>query len=448
VDKRWQISRRRVLRGLGAAVALPMLDAMRPALPLAVAGSQMRPPQRMAFLLVPNGVHVPDWTPQSIGYDFQLPHILEPLHRVQDDLLVLTGLTHHKGRPNGDAAGDHARACATFLTGCQARKTHGANLRVGISADQIAAQQIGQATRFGSLELGCERLGLSGNCDSGYSCAYSSAISWSSVNTPLAKEVDPRAVFERLFSNPDTGEAKRDLYRKSILDFVAEDARSLKNRLGRTDQQKLDEYLTGVRQIEQRIVRAELQGRSQLLNPTGLKKPTGIPDDYQEHVRLMGDLMVLAFQNDLTRVCTFMMANEGSNKTYRFLGVPEGHHQLSHHGNDPEKQNKIRKINRFHVTQFAYIVERLKSIQEADGSTLLDNSMVLYGSDMSDGNAHNNENLPILLAGQGGGTIDSGRHVRYEQETPMSNLLVSMLNRVGAKVDQIGDSTGPLDGLV
>lgn len=448
MDKRWQISRRTVLRGLGATVALPMLDVMRPALPLVNADSQARPPQRMAFLLVPNGVHVPDWTPQSLGYHYELPYILEPLHRVQDDLLVLTGLTHHKGRHNGDGPGDHARACATFLTGCQARKTHGANLRSGISADQIAAQQIGHATRFGSLELGCERLGMSGNCDSGYSCAYSSAISWSSASTPLSKEIDPRAVFERLFSSPDAGNTKRDLYRKSILDYVAEDARSLKGRLGQTDQQKLDEYLAGVRQIEQRIVRAEQQVRSRLLNPTGLEKPTGIPDDYQEHIRLMGDLMVLAFQNDLTRICTFMLANEGSNKTYRFLGVPEGHHQLSHHQNDEEKLKKIRKINQFHVAQFAYIIERLKSTQEADGSTLLDNSMVLYGSDMSDGNAHNNENLPILLAGRGGGTIASGRHVRYEQETPMSNLLVSMLNRVGAQVEQIGDSTGPLDGLV
>ena len=259
---------------------------------------------------------------------------------------------------------------------------------------------------------------------------------------------DSRAVFERLFSSPEAGNTKRDLYRKSILDYIAEDARSLKGRLGQTDQQKLDEYLTGVRQIEQRIVRAEQQVRSRLLNPAGLEKPTGIPADYQEHIRLMGDLMVLAFQNDLTRICTFMLANEGSNKTYRFLGVPEGHHQLSHHQNDEEKLKKIRKINQFHVAQFAYIIERLKSTQEADGSTLLDNSMVLYGSDMSDGNAHNNENLPILLAGRGGGTIASGRHVRYEQETPMSNLLVSMLNRVGAQVEQIGDSTGPLDGLV
>ncbi len=448
MDKRWQISRRTVLRGLGATVALPMLDVMRPALPLVNADSQVRPPQRMAFLLVPNGVHVPYWTPQSLGYHYELPYILEPLHRVQDDLLVLTGLTHHKGRDNGDGPGDHARACATFLTGCQARKTHGANRRSGISADQIAAQQIGHATRFGSLELGCERLGMSGNCDSGYSCAYSSAISWSAASTPLAKEIDPRAVFERLFSSPEAGNTKRDLYRKSILDYIAEDARSLKGRLGQTDQQKLDEYLTGVRQIEQRIVRAEQQVRSRLLNPAGLEKPTGIPADYQEHIRLMGDLMVLAFQNDLTRICTFMLANEGSNKTYRFLGVPEGHHQLSHHQNDEEKLKKIRKINQFHVAQFAYIIERLKSTQEADGSTLLDNSMVLYGSDMSDGNAHNNENLPILLAGRGGGTIASGRHVRYEQETPMSNLLVSMLNRVGAQVEQIGDSTGPLDGLV
>jgi len=448
MKKKWQISRRAVLRGLGTAVALPMLDAMQPTLGLGSTTEQTVPPRRMAFLMVPNGVHVPDWTPTTEGYDFKLPYILEPLARVQDELLVLTGLTHDKGRANGDSAGDHARACASFLTGCQPRKTHGANLRAGASADQIAARQIGDATLFPSLEIGCERLGLSGNCDSGYSCAYSSSISWSSPNTPLGKEVNPRQVFERLFSSQDQDSTKRNLYRKSILDFVIEDAHNLKVRLGQTDQRKLDEYLTGVRQIEQRILRTEEHADAALADRTGLKKPAGIPDDYQEHVRLMGDLMVLAFQNDLTRICTFMLANEGSNKNYRFIGVPDGHHHLSHHSGNVEKQNKIRQINRFHITQFAYIVERLKSIREADGSTLLDNSMILYGSDMSDGNAHNNENLPILLAGKGGGTLHTGRHLLYEQETPMANLLLSMLDRIGAPVDHIGDSTGPLEKLL
>jgi hypothetical protein len=432
-------------------MALPTLEAMRPALALAgKAAAESRPPVRMALLMVPNGVHIPDWTPATEGYDFRLPYVLEPLADVQDDLLVLTGLTHDKGRANGDAAGDHARACATFLTGCQARKTHGANIRVGISADQVAAQRIGKATMFPSLELGCDRSHVAGNCDSGYSCAYSSCISWSSASTPVGKETNPRAVFERLFAFPEkdgAGDSRRSLLKRSILDAVAEDARDLQARLGRTDRRKLDEYLTGVRQIEQRIVRAEQQRTDNVTRLPGLKKPDGIPDDYREHIRLMCDMMVLAFQCDLTRVSTFMLANEGSNRSYRFIDVPEGHHDLSHHQGNADKQNKIRQINRFHVEQLAYLLERLKSIQESDDSNLLDHCMIAYGSALSDGNAHNNENLPILLAGHGGGSLRPGRHVRYEQETPMANLLVSMLDRIGAPVEFLGDSTGRLDRL-
>ena len=449
MNSKWQISRRAVLRGLGTAVALPVLDAMRPAVALANTGfPSAEVPRRMAILLVPNGVHVPDWTPSAEGYDFQLPYILQPLSRVRDDVLVLTGLTHDKGRANGDGAGDHARACSAFLTGCQPRRTFGSNIRVGISADQIAAQGVGQSTRFPSLELGCETLGMAGNCDSGYSCAYSSTISWSSPTTPLSHEVNPRAVFERLFQQDDAlANSRRNLYQKSVLDFVAEDARHLAARLGRSDRRKLDEYLTSVRRIEQRIVRAERQKLDDVADIAGMEMPTGVPDDYGEHVRLMCDLLVLSFQTDMTRICTFMLANEGSNRSYRFLDIPDGHHNLSHHAGDPAKHEKIRRINRFHVNQLAYLLEKMRSVQEADGSTLLDNSMILYGSDMSDGNAHNNENLPILLAGKGGGTIRTGRHVRYEQETPMSNLLVSMLDQIGAPVDQLGDSTGRLPGL-
>ena len=440
--------RRTFLRGMGLSLGLPLLDAMAPR---TARGGESNPgdtPVRMAFVFVPNGAIMQDWTPAATGSDYELSKTLSALADFQDDITVLTGLAQDNGRAKGDGPGDHARCASTFLTGAHPVKTDGTDIRVGVSVDQVAAAEIGHHTRLPSLELGIERGRNAGNCDSGYSCAYSSSISWSSPNTPLGKEVNPRQVFERLFSSQDQDSTKRNLYRKSILDFVIEDAHNLKVRLGQTDQRKLDEYLTGVRQIEQRILRTEKHADAALADRTGLKKPAGIPDDYQEHVRLMGDLMVLAFQNDLTRICTFMLANEGSNKNYRFIGVPDGHHHLSHHSGNVEKQNKIRQINRFHITQFAYIVERLKSIREADGSTLLDNSMILYGSDMSDGNAHNNENLPILLAGKGGGTLHTGRHLLYEQETPMANLLLSMLDRIGAPVDYIGDSTGPLEKLL
>ena len=449
MTKPWQISRRTVLRGLGTAIALPVLDAMQPALALAAAGrGRPTPPKRMAFLFVPNGVHVPDWTPKTSG-DYELPFILSPLKKVKDDILILTGLTQDKGRANGDGPGDHARAASVFLTGAQPRKTHGANIRVGVSVDQVAAQKIGHHTRFASLELGCDQGANAGNCDSGYSCAYSSNISWRSPTTPVAKEVNPRLVFERLFSDQATGAAaqqlaKRHRYRASILDLVTEDARGLRARLGRADQGKLDEYLTAVREIEQRVARRERQ----VHDLAGLTKPSGVPETYESHIRLMSDMLVLAFQGDLTRVATFMFANAGSNRSYPFIGVPDGHHDISHHGGDAVKHHKIRQINRFHVNQLAYLLQRLKSIKESDGSTLLDNSIILYGSGLSDGNSHNNENLPVLLAGQGGGIVRTGRHVRYERETPMNNLFLSMLDGIGASTDALGDSTGRLEGLV
>ena len=451
MSHKWQLSRRTALRGLGAAMALPLLDAMQPALAMAGGGADpTRAPRRMAFIFVPNGVNVPHWTPKSVGYDFDLPYILKPLAQVKDDVLVLSGLTHDKGRANGDGPGDHARSASVFLTGCQPHKTSGSNIRVGVSVDQVAAQQIGKLSRFSSLELGCDRGKNAGNCDSGYSCAYSSNISWSSPSTPVAKETNPRLVFERLFANQVTSavaesRGRRDVFHQSILDFVAEDARQLRSRLGSVDRGKLDEYLTGVREIERRVVRAE---KMEAIQDTlaGVSKPEGIPDNYQEHIRLICDMMVLAFQGDQTRIVTCMFANAGNNRSYRPIGVSEGHHNLSHHGNDPEKLNKIRRINRFHVAQLAYLLERLKSIREGE-HTLLDNSMIVYGSGLSDGNAHNNENLPVLVAGRGGGTIDTGRHVRYEYETPVTNLFLSLLDRMGANVDSLGDSTGRLSRL-
>ncbi len=442
------LSRRTALRGLGAAVALPLLEAMTPRRGLA-RGPIAPPPNRLAYLYVPNGVHSPDWTPRATGAGFDLPDLLAPLGPVRDDLLVLSGLALDKARAHGDGGGDHARAMASFLTATHPRKTGGADLRAGISADQVAAGAIGRATRFASLEIGCEGGRDSGRCDHGYSCAYQVNLSWRSESTPAAKEVDPALVFDRLFGRDDRaggGEgdgARRERRRRSLLDFVAEDARQLRGRLGGADRRKLDEYLTGVREVERRVDRSRPTvevGRDRLA------RPSGVPGDYGDHLRLMADLLVLAFQADLTRVATFVLANDGSNRSYREIGVPEGHHDLSHHGNDPARQAKIKAINRFHVGQYAYLLGKLKAVPEGEG-TLLDHSMIVYGSGISDGNAHSHDDLPILVAGRGNGTIQSGRHVRHPAETPLANLHLALLGRMGVPVASFGDSTGPLPDL-
>ena len=444
-----KINRRQVLRGVGLSVGLPWMESLASAADFKRDTENVLP-RRMAFLFVPNGVHLPDWTPQRSGYGYDLPHILQPLRKVQDDVLVISGLTHDKGRANGDGPGDHARSASVFLTGSQPRKTNGSDIRSGVSVDQVAARLGGKQTRFASLELGCEPGRSAGNCDSGYSCAYSSNISWSSESTPVGKETNPRFVFERLFGSgtvkeQDQQAEKRRVLKQSILDFVLEDAKALQSRLGKNDQQKLEEYLNGVREVERRIelsVHTEDQ-QYDLDYPV----PDGIPGDYAEHIRLLCDMMVLAFQTDRTRIATFMLADAGSNRSYRNINVPDGHHDLSHHRGDANKHAKIREINRFHVQQLAYFLERLKQTQDGPNGSLLDQSMVCYGSAISDGDRHNNENLPVVLAGRGGGSIDSGRHIRVENETPMCNLFVSMLQRFGTPVDYIGDSTGHLPGL-
>ncbi|MEW4488882.1 DUF1552 domain-containing protein [Thalassoglobus sp. JC818] len=442
------LSRRAALRGLGVSLTLPFLESVAPR--VAMAGSQIaKQPVRMAYIFVPNGVHLADWTPQEFGYGYDLPHILQPLSRVRDDMLVISGLTHDKGRANGDGPGDHARSASVFLTGAQPRKTDGSNIRSGVSVDQVAANLSRGTTRFASLELGCEPGRTAGNCDSGYSCAYSSSISWSSSSTPLGKETNPRSAFERLFSQGSSSEVdksqkKREQLRKSILDFVSDDAKRLQNRLGRDDQKKLDEYLTGVREIERRIERAN-EDRSSIVD-IDYPIPEGVPGDYTEHLRLMSDMMVLAFQTDSTRIATCMFADAGSNRSYRHINVNDGHHDLSHHQSKPEKLAKISEINRFHVAQLAYFLEKMKATPDGD-SNLLDNTMVCYGSGLSDGDRHNNENLPVILAGRAGGTIDTGRHLAVPTETPMCNLFMSMLDRFGTPVDFVGDSTGRIPGL-
>jgi hypothetical protein len=439
-----RISRRTVLRGLGTVVALPFLESLLPRSLTAAAAA--RPPRRMAFVYVPNGVILQDWLPKAEGTDFELPSILQPLAPVQKDVQVLSGLTCDKARPNGDGAGDHARASSAFLTGAQARKTAGANFQSGTSADQVAASRIGDRTRLPSLELGIERFRGTGNCDSGYSCVYEHTLAWRSPTSPLPTEVDPKLVFERLFSaRPDDPDrVKRSRLRASVLDSVLQDAHELEKQLGGADRLKLDQYLSCVRELELRINRAEKLPEVQ--PPEGAAKPRIVPADLTEHFRLMCDLMVLAFQADVTRIATFMFAREGSDQKYRMIGVSEGHHELTHHRNDPAMQAKVRKINTYHVEQFAYLVGKLKAVPEGDG-TLLDNCMVAYGSALGDGNRHTHHDLPVLLAGKGGGSLKTGRHVRYPKETPLNNLWLAMLDRMGAPTAQLGDSTGVLEGL-
>ena len=446
-----KLSRRRVLKGMGVGLALPWLEAMGPlstwAEGLNKGNSESLLPNRMAFLYVPNGKKMEDWTPQTEGNGFQLTKLLKPLQRVKDKTLILSGLTADKARANGDGGGDHARALAAFLTGAQPRKTDGTNIRAGISVDQAAAFNLGKRTRLPSLEIGIDRGSMAGNCDSGYSCVYSSTMSWRSATQPLPKVVNPKLAFERLFSSlPDEERMARDASRKSILDFVQEDKRDLSRQLGRNDVRKLDEYFSATRDIEQRIEQAETLPPIQSPDYTIPDYPKGIPSDYQEHLRIMADLIVLAFQADVTRIVTFVMANEGSNKPYPFIGVSEGHHDLSHHRNDEAKKAKIGQINLFHTQQLAYLLERLDAIAEGEGS-LLDHSMIVYGSGNSDGNRHSHHDLPILLAGRGCGMLRSGRHIRYATETPLNNLWLSMLNRMDIDLAQLGDSTGCLPEL-
>ena len=402
----------------------------------------------MAFSYVPNGIIMEDWTPAAAGALKALPTILEPISEFRDDVMLLSGLTHNNGRALGDGPGDHARAAASFLTGVHPKKTDGADIRNGISVDQVAAELVGGRTRFASIELGVEHGRLAGNCDSGYSCAYSNSISWRSETTPMPPEVNPRLVFERLFGRPGDSDdpvarAKRKRYEKSILDFVQQDTRKLQSELGPTDRRKLDEYLTGVREIEKRIEAGEASAAQ---TTPSMDRPSGVPVDYAEHAKLMFDLQVVAFQTDQTRIATFMLAREGSNRTYREIGVPGGHHGLTHHRNDEEKIRKISKINRYHMELFSYFLKRLDSIQEGDG-TLLDHSMVLYGSGLADGNKHTHHDLPVLVAGRAAGGLHPGRHMRYDTETPMANLYLTLLDRMGVHPEVIGDSNGRLEHL-
>ncbi len=438
-----RLSRRTVLRGLGTAVALPFLEAMTPR---AVAAGSAARPMRMAFFYVPNGAHMDAWTPAQVGAKFDLPEILAPLAGIRKQVSVLSGLACDKARANGDGAGDHARSMAAFLTGCQARKTGGTNIRAGVSVDQIAASRLGAETRFPSLEMGLEAGQQSGSCDSGYACVYQHNLSWRGESQPMSKEIDPKSVFDRLFGSGagneiDSARARRDARRKSVLDFVREDATRLEKHLGGNDRAKLDEYLTDVREIEGRLASTAKEGVA--FKPS-MKRPGAAPAKFDDHAALMGDLLALAFQADLTRVATMVYANDGSNRNYPELDVREGHHELSHHGKDQAKLDKIKRINTHHMVCFARFLSKLQSIKDGD-RTLLDRSLIVFGSAIGDGDRHNHDDLPILLAGGANGKYKPGRHVKYPFNTPLTNLYLAMLQRFGAPTPKLGDSTGVLD---
>jgi Protein of unknown function (DUF1552) len=449
-------SRRAFLRGAGVALALPAFESLVPARAAAAAreGAKLAvtetgAPLRMAYVYVPNGVHQGYWWPKKEGKDFELNKTLQPLEKVKQHIQILGGLDQLNATAGPDGPGDHARASGSFLTGVRVKKTAGSNIHAGISVDQVAAQKTGHLTRFPSLELTCDAVRKSGSCDSGYSCAYQYNLSWSGPTLPVAPEPNPRLVFERLFGAGAPGERRKNLtlrreQQRSILDFVLDDTRSLEQELGGSDQQKLDEYLAGIREVERRLEQSERFKETP--NPA-VETPAGVPGSFPDHIQLMFDMMVLAFQTDSTRIATFLLANEGSNRTFPEIGISEGHHNLSHHFGKKDMMEKIGSIDLWYIQQFARFIEKLDSIKDVDGHSILHNSMIVYGSGNSDGNRHTHSNLPIVLAGSGGGTLSTGRYMKVKSK-PLNNLYLNMLDRFGIDgMARLGDSTGRLEGV-
>ena len=450
-------NRRRFLRGLGLAVALPAMESLLPR-GLAVAASSAAPrlatsaagaPLRMAFFYIPNGVNQKCWFPTGEGTDFQFNRTMEPLEALKHRVQVISGLDHLNATAGKDGPGDHARASATFLTGVRAKKTAGSDIHVGVSVDQLAARHVGHLTRFPSLELTADGIRKSGGCDSGYSCAYDYNMSWRSPTTPMTPESNPRQVFERLFGAGAPAERKRNLARrqaqqKSILDFVLDDARDLRGQLAARDGQKLDEYLAGVREIEARIQQAERLGDGP---QPDADTPAGVPAAHRDHIRVLCDMMALAFQTDATRVATMILAHDGSNRAFPEIGIPEGHHFLSHHQSKEDRLEKYAKIDHFYMEEFARFLKKLEDTKDVDGQSVLHNSMIVYGGGNGDGNRHNHDNLPLVLAGNGGGTLNPGRYTKAGA-VPMSNLFLGMTDRFGIDgVDRFGDSTGRFEAI-
>jgi hypothetical protein len=441
------LPRRTFLKGVGASIALPFLDSMVPAL-TALSKTAAAPIKRLGIFYVPNGMAMKYWVPQADGSAFELPRTLQPLAPYRDQVTVLTGLVSRCAYPRpGEGGGDHARSAATFLTGVHIKRTSAADVQAGMSADQIAAQHLAEHTQLASLELALESVELLGACDGTYACAYSNTIAWRSPTTPLPMEPDPRAVFERLFGTAASTDPAARLARvrrdRSILDSVSEKAERLQLRLPPGDRTKLTEYLDSVRDVERRIQKAEEQsGREALV----VDQPAGIPNDFAEHAKLMMDLLALAFQTDMTRVATFMIAREVSSRPYPEIGVSDSHHPLSHHENDPAKLDRLGQINLHHLKQFAHLVEKLKTTADGAGS-LLDHSLLVYGAGISDSNTHFHDNLPIVLVGSAAGGLKGGRHIRYSNEVPLTNLWLTVLDKMGVPAEKVGDSTGKIQHL-
>ena len=441
------LQRRAFLRGMGTMMALPFLESF--GYRAFAASKPQLAPVRMAFLYAPNGVNVAEWFPRGTGKGYEFgPSMKAALEAHRNDFSIISGLCHDKARSNGDGGGDHARATATFLTGVQAKKTAGADIRLGVSVDQLAAEKAGNETKLGSLELSTDGQRSAGRCDSGYSCAYQFNLSWKNESIPMAPEMDPRLVFERVFGSgagADTPEAKRrKALRKGVLDTVLADAKAIQGKVNAQDRAKLDEYFTSVREVEERIERAEKLTKPL---PPGAVAPSGIPESYEQHIRTMFDILTLAFQTDSTRVSTFLLAHDGSNRSFPEIGVPENHHGISHHQHDPEKLRKIALIDGFYLRQLGYFLDKLKSVKEGEGN-LLDNSMIVYGGGLSDPDRHDHSHLPVILAGRGRGTLTPGSHIALQaNETPMTNLYLSLLDRMGVQADHVGDSTGKLEGI-
>lgn len=439
------LSRRTVLKGLGAAISLPLLDAMTPA--FARPALRAKSPTRLAWFYLPNGIDMRHWTPGAEGALGTLPEILSPFNAIKGDISVLSNLTAHWGRPLQDGAGDHGRALGSYMTGVHVYKTAGADIKLGISADQVAANVIGRETRLPSLELGLEEARQAGNCDSGYSCAYAYNVSWKTETQPMPPISDPRILFERLFgadaAEPPAARARRAAMRQSILDEVLDRTRQLESTLGGNDRRKVDEFLTSVREVERQVQHAAAEGT--IIDP-GINKPFGVPADFSAYYRLMTDMMILAFKADITRISTILVGREGSVRAYPEIGVADGHHPLTHHQGNMEMLAKVRKINVLHATLFAEFLQKMKATPDGE-SNLLDNSLISYGSGLSDGNGHTHDRLPTLVAGRAGGAVKTGRHIVYQRETPLTNLFATMIEHVGVTAEHIGDSTGRLADL-
>mgnify|MGYP001190565240 FL=1 len=441
------LPRRTVLRGLGTALALPFLDGMVPAL-VALRNTAANPIRRFGAVYVPNGMEMRQWTPKGEGQNFEFSRILKPLEAFRNQVNILSGLADKPAIPRqGEGVGDHARAASTWLTGVHVKKTEGPDIRAGQSLDQLIAKQVGQATQLASLELALDSVEVLGACDQGYSCAYANTISWRTPTTPLPMENDPRAVFERLFGAADSTDAAARLARlredRSVLDFVSAEANGLKRSLGAADSSKLTQYLDAVRDVERRIQTAERQADREM--PV-FEQPIGIPDTFEQHAKLMYDLWLLAFQTDLTRVGTFMMGKEVTGRSYPEIGVSSGHHGVSHHQNDPKQLEALAKINNYHIQMFSHFLDKMSSTPDGDGS-LLDHTLLLYGTGISDGNLHFHLDLPMLVAGGAAGNLKGGRHLQYHDDSPLTNLYLAVLDKLGIPVEHFGDSTGQIEYL-